>query len=108
MQKELTSNITPFWMTHTVDKVNGGFYGALTNDLVIHNEVPRSAILCARILWTYATAFRRLGDKDYLDTASWAYEYIKSRFWDTQYGGIYWTVDFTGKPVLDRKHHYAQ
>jgi hypothetical protein len=45
-------------MTHVVDEVNGGFYGAVTNDLQVHNEVPRSAILCARILWTYSAACR--------------------------------------------------
>ena len=33
LTKELTGNILPFWMRHSVDKVNGGFYGALTNDL---------------------------------------------------------------------------
>jgi mannobiose 2-epimerase len=107
-QEELTGNILPFWMTYTLDKVNGGFFGALTNDLEIHNEVPRSAILCARILWTYATAFRKLGDKEYLTMACWAYDYLTRVFWDEEYGGLYWTVNHTGKPVFDRKHHYAQ
>jgi cellobiose epimerase len=108
LTEELTGNILPFWMAYSVDKVNGGFYGALTNDLVIHNEVPRSAILCARILWTYAAAFRKLGDQKYLATARWAYDYLKGVFWDSEYGGLYWTVDATGRPVFDRKHHYAQ
>ena len=106
--QELTGNILPFWMTYSVDKVNGGFYGALTNDLEIHNEVPRSAILCARILWTYATAFRKLGNEEYLAMARRAYGYLRGVFLDPEYGGLYWTVDATGKPVFDRKHHYAQ
>ena len=108
LEKELTGNILPFWMTHAVDKVNGGFYGALTNDLEIHNEVPRSAILCARILWTYATAYRKFGDKEYLTMARWAYDYLTRVFLDPEYGGVYWTVDSAGKPDFDRKHHYAQ
>ena len=108
LEQELTGNILPFWMSHTVDKVNGGFYGALTNDLVIHNEVPRSAILCARVLWTYATAYRKMGDKEYLTMARRAYDYLRRVFLDLEYGGVYWTVDTTGKPVFDRKHHYAQ
>ncbi|MGA2489877.1 MAG: AGE family epimerase/isomerase [Anaerolineales bacterium] len=108
LQEELTGNILPFWMNHAVDHVNGGFYGALTNDLEIHNEVPRSAILCARILWTYATAYRKLGDKEYLAMARWAYDYLTRVFLDPGYGGLYWTVDYLGKPVFDRKHHYAQ
>ena len=108
LKEELTGNILPFWMAHSIDKVNGGFYGALTNDLEIHNEVPRSAILCARILWTYAAAYRKLGDKEYLDMARWAYDYLERVFLDPEYGGLYWSVDVTGKPVFDRKHHYAQ
>jgi cellobiose epimerase len=108
LRDELTRNILPFWMTHLIDKVNGGFYGALTNDLQIRNDVPRSSTLCARILWTYAAAYRRFGAEEYLATARWAYEYLTTVFWDTEYGGLYWDVDYTGKPVLDRKHHYAQ
>ena len=69
LEKELRGNILPFWMTRVMDKVNGGFYGAVTNDLQIHNEVPRSAILCARILWTFAAAYRKFGEKQYLSTA---------------------------------------
>jgi mannobiose 2-epimerase len=108
LEEELTGNILPFWMKHVVDKVNGGFYGAVTNDLQVHNEVPRSAILCARILWTYAAAYRRLGEQQHLSMARWAYDYLVNVFLDQEYGGFYWQVDCKGTPVSDRKHHYAQ
>jgi mannobiose 2-epimerase len=108
LEQELTGNILPFWMTYVVDKVNGGFYGAVTNDLQVHNEVPRSAILCARILWTYAAVYRRLGAEQYLSMAQWAYDYLTRVFWDQDYGGLYWQVDYKGNPVFDHKHHYAQ
>src|SRR5450759_1494702 len=90
IQKELTENILPFWIKYTVDPVNGGFYGALTNDLTVHNEEPRSAILCARILWTYAAAYRQLGNEEYLSMARQAYDYLTRVFFDKEYGGIYW------------------
>ena len=108
IEDELTENILPFWMTVPVDRDNGGFYGAITNDLQIRNEVPRSAVLCARILWTFAAAYRILGRKEYLTTARWAYDYLTRIFWDPEYGGLYWQVDNKGNPVSDRKHHYAQ
>ena len=107
LEKELTGNILPFWMEHAVDRQNGGFYGALTNDLQIHNEVPRSAIVCARILWTYAAAGRKLGD-GYREMARWAYDYLRGPFLDPEFGGVYWSIDSHGVPVMDRKHHYAQ
>lgn len=108
IHEELTGNILPFWMTRSIDHHNGGFYGALTNDLQVRNEVPRSAVLCARILWTYSAAARLLGDQRYLETAHHAYDYLTQVFWDHEHGGLYWQVDAAGKPVMDRKHHYAQ
>ena len=108
IQRELIGNILPFWMEHAVDRTNGGFYGALTNDLIVHNEDPRSAILCARILWTYSAAYRHFGEHKYLSMARWAYDYLTRVFMDKEYGGVYWHVDAQGRPVVDRKHHYAQ
>jgi mannobiose 2-epimerase len=108
VEAELRENILPFWMAHPIDRDNGGYYGALANDLTIHNEVPRSAILCGRILWTYACAYRKFGDPEYLFAAQWAYDYLSRVFWDLDHRGVYWTVDAQGNPVMDRKHHYAQ
>ena len=69
LREELMGNILPFWMTRMVDYANGGFYGALSNDLQIFNDVPRSSILCARILWTYAHAYHTFGEAPYLKMA---------------------------------------
>ena len=108
LEKELTGNILPFWLSHSTDQVNGGFFGAVTNDLQVQNEVPRSAILCARILWTFSAAYRKYGTEQYLSMAQRAYETLTHVFRDQDYGGLYWSVDVTGKPVLSHKHHYAQ
>lgn len=105
---ELRGNILPFWIEYPIDRINGGFFGAVANDLTIYNEVPRSAILCARILWTFSAAYRKFGTPEYLPVAQWAYNYLTQVFWDHDYGGVYWSVDFQGNPVQDRKHHYAQ
>ena len=108
IEAELRDNILPFWSEKTVDHKNGGFYGALTNDLRIDNTMPRSAVLTARILWTFSAAYRRYGDTIYVQTAQRAYAYIRRRFVDDTYGGVYWTVDRRGQPIEDRKHVYAQ
>jgi mannobiose 2-epimerase len=105
---ELEGNILPFWIKNTPDYKNGGFFGALTNDLQVHNEVPRSAVLCARILWTYAAAYRLFGKNEYLVMAKRAFDYLTRVFWDVSYSGVYWLVDSRGEPVNDRKHSYAQ
>lgn len=108
IESELTQNILPFWIQHTVDHENGGFYGALTNDLQILNDVPRASVVCARILWTYAAAYRAYGDPAYREMAQRAYGYLTSAFWDSVHGGVYWLIDKHGAPVSSRKHSYAQ
>lgn len=108
IESELTGNILPFWIQHTVDHENGGFYGALTNDLQVCNEVERSAVLCARILWTFSAAYQQFPRPEYLQMAHRAYEYLLGAFQDGLHGGFYWSVDKTDRPVNDRKQTYAQ
>lgn len=108
IEAELRGNILPFWMEMVLDRENGGYYGSLSNDLVVDNEIPRSAVVSARILWTFAAAYRAYPDPAYLDAAQHAYNYLTGPLWDPQYGGIYWSVNRHGRAVNDRKHIYAQ
>ncbi len=108
LEAELTGNILPFWMEYLPDRENGGFHGAVTNDLQIRDDVPRAAIMCARILWTFSAAYRRYGAADYLEMATWAYDDLTGVFWDKVHGGVFWSVDRHGVSVKDHKHHYAQ
>jgi len=105
---ELEENILPFWINHTVDKENGGFYGTIHGDLTVDKKAPRAAVINARILWTFSVAARVLGKPEYREMADRAWEYINRKFWDKQSGGVYWMLDYKGNPVEDRKQIYAQ
>jgi len=107
IEKELLGNILPFWMRHTVDRENGGFYGTVNCDLQVEKEAPRAAVINARILWTYSAACRLYGGQ-YREMADWAYDYIVKKFWDEEHGGVYWLLDYKGNPLSDRKQIYAQ
>jgi cellobiose epimerase len=108
LRAELTGNILPFWMKHTADRENGGFYGAISNSLEVDYTAKRSAILCARILWTFSAAYRHFGTPAYRQMAEYAYETLTSAFWDSDFGGVYWSLNPDGTPLEPRKHHYAQ
>ena len=108
VKKELVTNILPFWIKNAVDLKNGGFYGYISNDLVADEIADKSVILNSRILWTFSAAFRLLGDEKYLEMARRAYEYILDHFWDNEFKGVYWSVNFKGRPSDTRKHLYAQ
>jgi cellobiose epimerase len=106
--RELRGNILPFWIGHVAAPGGDGFLGGLTNDLRVLDDVPRSAVVVARILWTYAAAYRLYGEQAYRDMARWPHAYLAGPFRDLQNGGVYWTVDRHGSPDNDRKHVYAQ
>lgn len=108
MECELRENILPFWLRHSVDRENGGFYGAITNDLQVRNDVERSLVLCARILWTFSAAYRMYREPAYLEMAQHAYHYLVKKFLDRAYGGMFWWLNRDGKPINDIKRTYGQ
>ena len=108
LRQELTGNILPFWMRHTVDRINGGFFGGIDCDLRVDTHAVRASVINSRILWTFSAAARVLGSAAYRDIADWAYEYIVDKFWDREFGGVYWMLDYQGNAISDRKQIYAQ
>ena len=108
LREELTQRILPYWLTRTVDKVNGGFIGSTGHDNRPVPAAPKGSILHSRILWTFSAAYRTLGNEEYLTAASHAAAFIERRFCDNRYGGVYWMLDARGKVTDDRKHVYAQ
>src|ERR1035438_7646705 len=95
-------------MRHTVDRENGGFFGAVDCELRVDKQAARTAVINTRILWTFSAAARVLGDAAYRETADWAYDYIVDKFWDKEFGGVYWMLDHPGRPLRNRKHNTAQ
>jgi mannobiose 2-epimerase len=76
IEDDLRANILPFWLERTLDRENGGYFGALTNDLALDNDAPRSAVVAARILWTFSAAYRAYHEPAVLAAAHHAYAYL--------------------------------
>jgi len=108
VERELLGDILPFWLNYTVDNEYGGFRGQIANDLTIDPLAHKGLILNARILWTFAKAYKVYGDDVYLRTAQRAYDYLRRYFWDAEFGGVYWMVDHLGNPVDTKKRIYGQ
>ena len=108
VEAELLSNILPFWLENTIDNKYGGFKGRIANDLTSNPRAGKGLILNARILWTFAKAYSFYRDPVYLATARRAFEYICAAFWDNEFGGLYWMVDFEGHPSDTKKRIYGQ
>jgi len=107
VQDELEHNILPFWLNKMTDRTHGGFYGRIDGHDNIVADAEKGAILNARILWSFAAAFRVLHKAEYLEAAEMAKRYIIDHFYDPVYGGVYWNVDTEGKPKDTKKQIYA-
>jgi mannobiose 2-epimerase len=108
VEEELCSDILPFWLKYTIDEEFGGFRGQVANDLTVATHADKGLILNARILWTFSKAYSVYGEAEYLDAARRAYEYLSHYFWDEEFGGVYWMVDYQGRPTDTKKRTYGQ
>jgi len=105
-RSELCDNIIKFWVEKMEDP-RGGFYARMDGDGRLDLQAAKGAILNARILWTFSSASRVLGDPSCLEAAGRAKKYIEDKFVDRERGGIYWSLTPDGKPLDTKKQFYA-
>ncbi|HEY4149948.1 MAG TPA: AGE family epimerase/isomerase [Chitinophagaceae bacterium] len=100
-------HILAYWTRHAVDEVNGGFIGRIGAGDKLHPKAPKGAVLNSRILWTFSAAYNHNFLNDYYKTADRAFVYLVHHFFDNENGGVYWTVDYKGRPLDTKKQIYA-
>lgn len=100
-------SILNYWIKHTLDQKNGGFYGSILSSGVVDKNTSKGAILNGRILWTFSAAYNFSKDEKYLKIADRAFEYMVDHFVDKKNGGVYWELDCMGNPINTRKQAYA-
>lgn len=105
-EKELYS-ILNYWMQYTVDNIQGGFYGKIDHNDQVYPDALKGSVLNGRICWTFAAAYHLTKDPQHLALAKRAYDYIVQYFIDSEYGGVYWTVNADGSPADTKKQTYA-
>ncbi len=103
----MTDDLIPFWRGMK-DSEYGGFYGYMGYDLAIDRKAVKGCILNSRILWFFSNAFLTLGEDALLKEARHAFLFLKEHFLDREYGGVYWSLSYDGRPEDDTKHTYSQ
>lgn len=106
VKKELTGNILPYWMNKMCAS-DGRFHGRISGAEVLDPSAPVGGIMTARILWTFASAYRVLGNPEYLETALKAKDILIKRFYDPEFGGTYWSLNADYIPLDTKKQIYA-
>ena len=91
LKQELTGNILPYW-TNRMQNPERGFYGRIDGHDTLDENAPKGAIMNARLLWTFASAYRLMkesdGAKTYLEMAQRAKREIIDLFYDADFGGM--------------------
>lgn len=105
-RKELTEDILPYWMDRMCAP-SEGFHGRISGQDALDHDAPVGGIMTARILWTFASAYRVLREEKYLDVALRAKRLLLDRFHDAEFGGTYWSVTSDFAPLDTKKQIYA-
>jgi cellobiose epimerase len=100
--------ILDYWQQFSIDSVNGGFVGRIDQENNAHPLDPKGSVLNARILWSFSASYRHTQNPVHLSLASRAFHYIREFMTDSDFGGLYWSVDYQGNPLDGRKQVYAQ
>lgn len=106
LDSELQQILT-YWQNNTLDKIHGGFVGAIDDE---NNEIPnapKSAILNCRILWTFSTAYNVTKQPNLLAIATTAFNFIQLHFIDKKNGGIFWMLHANASVLDAKKQVYA-
>lgn len=107
IKEHLVNDLITFWQG-LKDEENGGFYGYLSYDLKLDKKAVKGCILNSRILWFFSNAYMVLGDPSLLESATHAYQFLKEHCVDDEFGGVFWSLTYDGKPEDTTKHTYNQ
>ncbi len=103
-EEELTSGILPFWLSHGLDKKNGGIWTCLERDGSLI-ETDKSVWFQGRALWIFSTAYEMYGKKEYLEAAELIVRFIDEHCFDTD-GRMFFRVTEDGYPVIKRIRYF--
>ena len=110
LEKILKENIVSFWLSKSLDSVNGGYTINFGPKGEPKGPGTKMIVSQARNVWLFSR-MARTGDggkQQYLEAADLGYRFLKEKMWDSRNGGFYWEVDPTGKKLQSRKHLYGQ
>ncbi len=101
-------DVLAFWMSTSLDHIQGGFIGKLDNHGVLDLTAPKGLVLNARILWTFASTQNINENPSVEEIVKRAYAVLTNNFFDKINGGYFWSLTHQNEPLNLRKQIYGQ
>lgn len=106
LSTELDS-ILEYWSKHTLDNKNDGFIGQIDfNENTIENA-EKGSVLNARILWSFSASYKVTKNESHKKIAKRAFEFLSEYFYDTEFDGLFWSINADKTPKDTKNQIYA-
>ena len=110
IKTELTNElhyILNYWSEYTIDNENGGFIGQIDCNNQKNSRADKGSVLNARILWAFSSSYHLTKSEEHKNIAKRAFNYILNHFYDSDFGGIFWSLNNNGTPKDTKNQIYA-
>ena len=98
-RQELTGNILPFWLSHSKDEKNGGFFTCLDRQGKVY-DTDKFMWLQGRQVWCFSYMYKNLApQQEWLDMALHGARFMQEHGRDAQ-GNWYFSLTAEGKPLV--------
>ncbi len=106
-RRELFESVLPFWLTHSLDHVNGGQFNSLDRDGSVF-DTDKSMWLQGRALWMFAKLYNEVERRpDWLAAARHIYDFIMRCGFDSD-GRMFFAVTAEGRPLRKRRYLFTE
>jgi len=98
-RQELTGNILPFWLSHSKDEKNGGFFTCLDRTGKVY-DTDKFMWLQGRQVWCFSYMYQNLAPRqEWLDMALHGARFMQQHGRDAQ-GNWYFSLTADGRPLV--------
>ncbi|MRX41723.1 N-acyl-D-glucosamine 2-epimerase [Flavobacterium sp. LC2016-23] len=100
-------NILDYWSKNSIDIQNDGFVGQIDHNENVIENAEKGAVLNARILWSFSSGYQVTKNEAHKKIAQRAFEYVSNHFYDTESGGLFWSIHADKTPKDTKNQIYA-
>lgn len=106
-RRELFDSVIPFWLTHSLDHVDGGQFNSLDRDGSVFDS-DKSMWLQGRALWMFAKLYNEVEARpEWLAAARHIYDFLMRCGFDSD-GRMFFAVTAAGRPLRKRRYLFTE